>query len=198
MFCTECGSRIPDESNYCTECGSQLKIKPSLMKKWWFWLIAVLSIFALAMAISYSYQTRYEVSPLTDRSVIGELSQTLVADIITDITIEGGEIDIVLYFETVYDADSFVKENQYYSAEIFERLFKNQLVSKVTYQADVSLVDVYGNSTRTPGQINTMLKADADKISDWDTFSYQDPSRYYSVVERWIAPEVLSELSLEY
>lgn len=42
--CPKCGKENEDKAALCVDCGVRLKIKKPLFKKWWFWVIVVMSI----------------------------------------------------------------------------------------------------------------------------------------------------------
>ena len=196
LFCPECGFQNAEDNNFCTNCSLQfktenvataIKVKKPIYSKWWFWLIILLISSAIIANIQNASKT-YVEETITKDSVINSMQDSFVSKYITDVINENGTVTIVVYFEDVLDAKLFVQCNQYYSAEVFETVFKNETVNKVIYQADVSMQDAYGNEERATGQKNWMLREDANKITNWDNFTYEAPSLFYSVVNFELSP----------
>ena len=132
------------------------------------------------------------VSKDTVVAALKKKDETL-AEQITDVTLSESTVTVAIYFENLWDENSFVTNNQHYSAEVFQQVFQNPNIQTVIYQADVPVNDQYGNTSKKTAQTNTMARADADKVADWEKFAWETPAQYYSVVKFQLANE--SEIS---
>lgn len=135
--------------------------------------------------------TSKKASPnvLTSDSIKAALKSANVANVDT-VKLDGKTVTIIVYDKDILTVKSYLRQNQPHSAEAFKCVFGlSKNITKVIYQSDVSTTDAYGKSNRTTAQTNTLTKDQADKIADWQTFEYEDPSQYYSVVNFELAPE---------
>jgi len=89
-----------------------------------------------------------------------------------DVTVEGGDVDIVLPFGDNWNSEYILKGARMDAIDIFKELFKDSRVNSVTVSMQVPLVDKYGNENIGTGTTYTMESATAAKIN-WDNF-YDD------------------------
>lgn len=57
MFCKNCGNEVDSKAVICTNCGHSLKVKKSVFKKWWFWVIIGFCVFVVIGAASSASET---------------------------------------------------------------------------------------------------------------------------------------------
>lgn len=138
---------------------------------------------------SSSGLSNFASESLTESGVKSAISNSAVKSLISSIKISGGTVTVVTDNADALSLKSFVELNQSYSAGVFQDLFKNKDVDTVIYEAQIPVQDAYGKTTIVTGQTNTMKRADAEKISDWNTFAYENPSQFYSVVQYELAAE---------
>jgi hypothetical protein len=148
---------------------------------------AVLS--SASTAKSSAVTSKASPNVLTSDSIKAALKSANVANVDT-VKLDGKTVTIIVYDKDILTVKSYLRQNQPHSAEAFKCVFGlSKNITKVIYQSDVSTTDAYGKSNRTTAQTNTLTKDQADKIADWQTFEYEDPSQYYSVVNFELAPE---------
>jgi len=102
---------------------------------------------------------------------------------LNSVSVEGTTVTVTDYTDSVLTLKSYVQLNQSDSADVFEKVFKNKKVSKVIYVSKIGETDSYGKTIKVTALTSTMLRADADKVSSWDTFKFEDAKQYYGVVD---------------
>jgi hypothetical protein len=125
----------------------------------------------------------------TSENIKNAISDADIKSKVTDIKIDGGTVTVAINYKDALSLNSFLQQNQSKSAGVFKDLFKNKNIVTVIYQADIPVTDAYGKSTIVTGQTNTMQRADAEKVADWNTFAYESMPQYYSVVDFNLALE---------
>lgn len=136
-----------------------------------------------------SSKADFSTAALSEDNVKSSISDSLVKSMITSVQISGGSVTIEVNEKDALSLKSFLQLNQTYSAEAFQSIFKNKNAQTVIFKADVPVSDAYGKTSTVTAQTNTMQRADADKVADWNTFKYESPSQYYSVVSYELATE---------
>lgn len=126
---------------------------------------------------------------LTSDNIKAALKNANVINV-DDVKISGSTITVIVYDKETWTVKTYLEQNQPHSAEAFKCVFGlNKIITKVIYQSDVSVTDSYGKASRVTAQTNTLTRDKADKVANWDTFEYENPSQYYSVVDFELAPE---------
>lgn len=150
---------------------------------------SVVAAAASAASTASSSSADFSSAELTENSIKQALSKTEIKDIISKVKIDNGIITITTDNKNALSLKSFLELNQSYSVDAFQVLFKNKNAKEVVYDAQIPVNDAYGKTSIVTGQTNTMERADAMKVSDWETFKYENPSQFYSVVNYQLATE---------
>lgn len=131
----------------------------------------------------------FSTAPLTADNVKKAISDTQASADVTGVKISGGTVTVFVYDKNAVSDKLYLEENQPRSAEIFQILFKNKNVQTAVYHSDIAVMDSYGGNSKTTGQVNTMYRKDAEKVKNWDNFSFEPMSQFYSIVNFDLPPE---------
>ena len=144
MFCKNCGANIDDKAEICPNCGVSTKPKKKpIYKRWWFWLLIVVFLFAIigiasSGGDSQSNQNTSDIVAEKDSAVSGKIGKYVVTVKESRITedFEGKKVVVVTYSFTNNSDDSATFTN-----EFIDSAFQNGVELEHSYDRDIKNID---------------------------------------------------------
>jgi len=192
ISCKACDAMIAKNANICPNCG--VKIKKPIIRRWWFWGLALIFVFALILIfsnpdVSEGPENETDNTNVSERSVnsdtvSGSLKTLLhVGDVYTD-----GDLEIVYMSSGTYKEDNeFMQPKEGEKYIFLELAFKNISENK-NIHVSFSNFNCYSDDFAAESYLGS-----EDTIS-----STISPGRVTSGYVYFSVPEDVKEIEIEY